>query len=166
MKIRAECAADIAAIDALTVAAFEYAAHSSHTEQFIVRDLRRAGALFLSLVAEEGGALIGHVAISPVSISHTDARWYGLGPISVAPAWQGRGVGTALMQAVLQELRASGAAGCVLLGEPGYYGRFGFKAQPELLLPGAPAEYFQALSFDGEMPRGTVNYHAAFSAQA
>jgi predicted N-acetyltransferase YhbS len=69
------------------------------------------------------------------------------------------------MEHALAELRTLGAAGCVVLGDPGYYSRFGFKAEPSLLLPGVPAEYFQALAFNGSLPSGTVSYHDAFAAK-
>lgn len=166
MEIRSETPADIAAIEAVTVAAFQHAAHTQHTEQFIVAALRRAGALTVSLVAEEGGQVIGHVAVSPVMVSDGVAGWYGLGPVSVAPACQGRGVGRALLERALAELRAQGAIGCVVLGEPGYYARFGFVAEPALVLAGVPAEYFQALAFIGPPPSGTVAYQPAFAATA
>ncbi|KJK08052.1 GNAT family N-acetyltransferase [Pseudomonas tussilaginis] len=164
LTIRNEQAADIDAISALTAAAFEHAEHSSHTEQFIVNALRRSGQLSVSLVAVHNNKIIGHVAISPVTISSGATGWFGLGPISVRPDSQGQGVGSALMEAALAELRRLGGVGCVVLGEPGYYGRFGFKAEPGLELPGVPQEYFQAVSFGGEMPSGTVMYHAAFEA--
>src|SRR5690606_39869862 len=83
--------------------------------------------LFRSKVAESDGEIIGHVAISPVRISDSADGWFGLGPISVLPEFQGQGVGSQLMKSALDELEARGAAGCVVLGEPGYYGRFGFK---------------------------------------
>ncbi|MNJ36041.1 hypothetical protein D3C77_308130 [compost metagenome] len=164
LTIRNEQAADIDAISALTAAAFEHAEHSSHTEQFIVNALRRSGQLSVSLVAVHNNEIIGHVAISPVTISSGATGWFGLGPISVRPDSQGQGVGSALMEAALAELRRLGGVGCVVLGEPGYYGRFGFKAEPGLELPGVPQEYFQAVSFSDEMPSGTVKYHAAFEA--
>lgn len=166
MKLRKETPADIAAIEAVTIAAFKDAAHTQHTEQFIVRGLREAGVLSVSLVAEDDGAVIGHVAVSPVTVSSGAAGWYGLGPISVLPARQGGGVGSRLMEQALAELRALGASGCVVLGEPGYYARFGFVAVASLVLPGVPAEYFQALVFTGPPPAGTVTYHAAFAATA
>lgn len=56
------------------------------------------------------------------------------------------------------------AAGCVVLGEPSYYGRFGFRVSAKLVLPGVPPEYFQALHWTGAMPAGEVNYHPAFNA--
>ena len=166
MRIRKEEPSDTAGIEAATIAAFRNATHTNHAEQFIVRALRNAGQLTVSLVAEDNGSIIGHVAVSPVAISSGAERWYGLGPISVMPGHQGRGVGTQLMEHALAELRALGAAGCVVLGEPGYYSRFGFKAEPSLVLPGVPAEYFQAISFNGSLPHGTVSYHDSFAANA
>lgn len=162
--IRPESSGDHAAIHALTEAAFRDAAHSSHTEQFIVDALRERGDLSISLVAEQAGQLVGHVALSPVSVQDGSPGWFGLGPISVLPEQQGRGVGTALMQAAIDALRSQGARGCVLLGEPGYYGRFGFRAVPDLVLPGVPAEYFQALTLQPPMAQGEVRYSPAFEA--
>ena len=162
--IREEVPADVPSIEAVTIAAFLHAAHTSHTEQHIVNALRRAGALTISLVAELDGLLVGHVALSPVSISDGSVHWFGLGPISVLPAHQGHGVGSALMAAALDTLREQDAQGCVLLGDPGYYSRFGFRATPDLVLPGAPPEYFQALHLGTTTPRGSVTYHPAFEA--
>ncbi|RJG15423.1 GNAT family N-acetyltransferase [Massilia cavernae] len=164
--IRGETPADARAIRALTEAAFRAAPHTSHTEQFIVDALRRAGVLSLSLVADEGGALAGHVAVSPVTVSDGSGGWYGLGPISVLPARQGKGIGSLLMDAALAELRRMGAAGCVVLGDPAYYSRFGFEASPRLALPGVPAEYFQSVKFGASCAQGDVCYHAAFDARA
>lgn len=166
MRIRSELPSDAAAIEAITIAAFKNAAHSNHTEQFIVRGLRSAGALSVSLVAEDDGRVIGHVAVSPVTISTGAGGWHGLGPLSVEPERQGRGIGSRLIRAALDNLRASGASGCVVLGEPGYYSRFGFVTNSRLILPGVPPEYFQALSFKNAPPAGTVSYHNAFTAKA
>lgn len=165
MTIRNEQSQDIEAISRLTEAAFRNEEYSSHTEHFIVNALRRTGQLSISLVAAEHDEILGHVAISPVSISSGVTGWYGLGPISVRPDRQGKGIGSALMWAALQQLRQQGAAGCVVLGDPAYYGRFGFKAHPGLELPDVPPEYFQALSFTGELPVGVVKYAAAFDAR-
>ena len=165
MTIRNEQSQDIEAISRLTEAAFRNEEYSSHTEHFIVNALRRTGQLSISLVAAEHDQILGHVAISPVSISSGVTGWYGLGPISVRPDRQGKGIGSALMRAALQQLRQQGAAGCVVLGDPAYYGRFGFKAHPGLELPDVPPEYFQALSFTGELPVGVVKYAAAFDAR-
>ena len=164
LVIRPETPADCATIARLTAAAFRHAPHSSHTEQFIVDALRRAGQLSVSLVAQNGDEIVGHVAVSPVSISSGATGWYGLGPISVLPARQGRGIGSRLMESALAELRRLGAAGCVVLGDPAYYRRFGFAARPALVLPGVPPEYFQAMSFEGSRPVGRVGYDEAFNA--
>lgn len=166
ITIRNEHPEDIEGIARLTEAAFATAEHSSHTEHFIVDALRRAGQLSVSLVAVEGERLVGHVALSPVTLSSGVGGWYGLGPISVLPARQGKGIGAALMEAALAQLRHIGGAGCVVLGDPGYYGRFGFTVHPGLTLPGVPVEYFQALAFDGSTAQGTVQYHDAFTATA
>jgi putative acetyltransferase len=163
IEIANESAADVAAIRAITISAFLHAPHTSHTEQFIVDALRKAGQLTVSLVAKVNGTIVGHVAISPVSISDNATGWYGLGPISVAPEYQGRGIGSRLMREALRVLQGRGASGCVVLGEPKYYSRFGFAVVPNLKLPGVRLEYFQALPFGTSRPRGTVSYHAAFN---
>lgn len=69
------------------------------------------------------------------------------------------------MNAALMELRVMGARGCVLLGDPGYYQRFGFKVVDGLVYPGVPEKYFQAVSFADGWPQGTVSYHESFSLQ-
>jgi putative acetyltransferase len=164
LNIRGERPSDAAAISALTAAAFADLEISSHTEQFIVEALRAAGALSLSLVAEQNGELIGHIAFSPVSISDGAAGWYGLGPVSVLPAYQRGGAGSALINHGLARLKASGAAGCCLVGHPQYYPRFGFKNIAGLGLEGVPAEVFFALAFDEHYPQGQVSFHPAFQA--
>jgi putative acetyltransferase len=166
IKIRSELPSDVTAIEAVTVAAFLNTPRSSHTEQFIVNALRQAGVLSLSLVAEDNGEIVGHVAISPISISDGSRGWYILGPISVVPDRQGLGIGSQLVKQALAELLCKlEAAGCVLVGNPNYYGRFGFKSEPSLVLPDVPPEYFQAISFGTEVPAGIITYHEAFNAQ-
>ena len=165
--IHRETPIDATATHALAAAAFLGAPHTSHTEQFIVDALRAAGALAVSLVARaEDGSPVGHVAVSLVAVSDGSPGWYGLGPISVNPACQGQGIGSALMQAALQALRDQGAAGCVLLGDPAYYTRFGFRPVPGLVLSGVPPENFMALSFGPALPRGNVTFHEAFGARS
>ncbi|MGV0027184.1 GNAT family N-acetyltransferase [Phormidesmis priestleyi] len=166
IKIRKEVSSDVADIKVLTAAAFLNAPHTSHTEQFIVGALRNSGNLTVSLVAEANGQIVGHVAVSPVSISDGSQGWYGLGPIAVAPKHQGVGIGTQLVRQVLATLRDLGASGCVLLGEPEYYSRFGFKAESNLALPDVPPEYFQAISFGSQIPTGLVSFHESFSVQS
>lgn len=163
--IRPERASDEALIADVIRQAFLDHPHSSHTEHFIVAALRREGALTLSLVAEQAGDVVGHVALSPVTVSDGEDGWFGLGPVAVLPSWQGRGIGHALVEEGLARLRAKGAAGCVLLGEPAYYGRFGFKYDPRLVLPGVPPSFFLSLAFGPCVPQGEVSYHAAFEAR-
>lgn len=160
--IRPERAGDAAAIHSVVEDAFANHPHSDGSEPGIVDRLRAAGALTLSLVAEQDGAIIGHVAFSAVTIGDGTQGWHGLGPVAVAPERQGEGIGGALVKSGLAALRASSARGCVVLGEPEYYGRFGFTHNPALTYPGPPAEYFQAIVFGGPVPTGTVTYHAAF----
>ena len=162
MEIRTERPGDEGAIAEVIESAFLLAVHRDGTEAQIVARLREAGALTLSLVAVEEEAVIGHVAFSPVTIDGEDRRWFGLGPIAVRPDRQGKGIGSALIRDGLDRLRLMGAAGCVLVGEPEYYGRFGFLADDRLIYPGLPAEYFQSLSFGQDLPMGTVAYHQAF----
>lgn len=164
LTIRPETPSDADAIDGVTRRAFQEHPHSQHTEQFIVRALRADGALAVSLVADTGGRVVGHVAVSPVTVGDGSAGWYGLGPIAVDPPWQGRGIGRALMQGSLAELRSMGAQGCVLLGEPAFYRRFGFEHDPALVLEGAPAAFFLALPLGASRARGRVRYHPAFQA--
>jgi len=165
IHISNEGSGDSARIHDVTVKAFLNAPHSDHTEQYIVDALRREGALTISMVAKVNDEIIGHVAISPVTVSTGSTDWFGLGPISVVPEFQGRGVGTKLMKSSLAALKAMGASGCVVLGDPDYYSRFGFKVVDGLVYPDVPAEYFQALSFTGKFPQGVVSYHEAYSAQ-
>lgn len=163
IEVSNERSGDDAKIHQVTKRAFLSAPHTDHTEQFIVDALRRAGALTISQVAKADGEIIGHVAISPVTLSGGASGWFGLGPVSVLPDYQGLGIGSKLIQSALSALKASGASGCVVLGDPGYYGRFGFSVVDGLDFPGVPEEYFQALSFSGEFPQGEVSYHEAFS---
>jgi predicted N-acetyltransferase YhbS len=161
--IRSERQGDEAAIGTLTAAAFAGHPHSDGGEPAIVERLRASGELTLSLVAAaDDGAVIGHVAFSPVTIEDGTGKWFGLGPVSVFPPNQGSGIGSALIREGLARLEKRGAAGCVVLGEPAYYGRFGFAHDPALTYPGPPPEYFQRLLLRGEPPRGTVSYSAAF----
>jgi putative acetyltransferase len=160
--IRHERPGDEAAITEITQLAFRGHPHSDNREHLIVLALRSAGALSISLVAEDEGEVVGHLAFSPVTISDGSTGWYGLGPVSVLPRQQGHGVGTALVRKSLDILRAMGAKGCVVLGEPAYYGRFGFEHRADCSLPGVPAGYFQSLSFKGPRAKGDVTYHVAF----
>jgi predicted N-acetyltransferase YhbS len=164
--IRQECLDDTSAVSRVTIAAFLAAPHTSHTEHFIIEALRKAGKLTVSRVATHNEEVVGHVAASPIEIDGTDEGWYGLGPVSVLAGYRHRGIGSALVMDALLVLSSAGAAGCVVLGDPGFYERFGFKASGSLRLAGVPAEYFMAVAFDASMPSGDVSYHEAFHAQS
>ena len=157
--IRSEEREDAPAIRAVIVAAFQDQPHSNHSEHQIVDKLRESSALTVSMVAVHDATVIGHVAFSPVTIDGKFCAWYGLGPLSVAPIQQRKGVGSRLVHAGLRFLEAGGANGCVLLGEPDFYSRFGFAAREGLSLDGFPAEYFLTRPFLSDCPRGKVGYH-------
>jgi predicted N-acetyltransferase YhbS len=150
-------------IAAITSAAFGLATQSGGNEAAIVDALREAGALTVSLVAEEQGRVVGHVAFSPVRVDGAEGRWFGLGPVSVLPERQRAGIGSALIRAGLERLRASGADGCVVLGDPAYYARFGFVSDPAVTYGGGASDHFRRLVFAGAAPVGDVAYHPAFA---
>lgn len=166
MQIRPERAGDATTIRALTDAAFQGKSFSDGTEGQVVDALREAGALTLSLVATDGGEIVGHVAFSPVTIDGKAGDWYGLGPVSVWPDHQRKGIGRVLIREGLRQLQTMGAGGCVLLGDPAYYARFGFANDPDLRHAGAPAWAFQGLPLNGPPPRGEVSFHPAFDASS
>lgn len=162
--VRPERAGDEPAISAVTAAAFAGQPHSEGSEVSIVERLRADGDLTLSLVGvTSDGAIVGHVAFSPVTVSDGSEGWFGLGPVSVRPDCQGSGIGSRLIKRGLERLREMRARGCVILGDPGYYGRFGFARDAQLRYPGPPAKYFQRRVLTGEPPCGVVAYARAFA---
>ena len=107
---------------------------------------------------------MGHVGFSPVLIDGMDIGWFGLGPVSVSPSLQRGGVGSALIKTGLGLLESRGANGCVVLGQPDYYGRFGFTSDHALHYGDVPADYFQSLALRGAPANGDVTYHEGFKA--
>jgi putative acetyltransferase len=162
MLIRDEQAGDEDAIRQLVAAAFHDHPHSDQREHFLIGALRASGAMTLSLVTDEDGAPVGHIAFSPVKIDGVSQNWYGLGPVAVIPARQRSGIGQALVHTGLARLKSTAAAGCVVLGDPAFYTRFGFAARPQLTFAGAPSEYFLSLPFGTTVPAGAVEYHPCF----
>jgi putative acetyltransferase len=162
--IRNETDTDVGAITEVTIAAFKTLEISNHTEQFIIESLRAAKALTVSLVADMDGRVIGHIAFSPVTISDGTPNWYGLGPVSVLPEYQRKGIGKSLIKEGLSRLKDLNAQGCCLVGHPDYYRKFGFENISGLAHEGVPREVFLALSFDGHTPQGTVTFHEGFKA--
>ena len=163
MIIRPETSEDYEAITQVTLAAFTGKFSDHPTEHLIILGLRQAGALSLSLVAEMNEGILGHAAFSPVTINGQHTGWYGLGPVSVQPGWQKQGIGSKLIQAGLARIRDRSVEGCVVLGSPEYYQRFGFKSYPQLIYEGAPhPKYFMAFPFSEAIPEGKVEYYSAF----
>ncbi len=114
--------------DGLAIQTVHERAFGRAEEALLVGTLRAAGAVTLSLVAEDEGAIVGHVLFSPVTFERAGHchRPAGLGPLAVLPEYQGRGVGALLVRAGLERLRAAGHDAVVVLGHPTYYPRFGF----------------------------------------
>lgn len=162
ITIRPEQPGDEATIHTLTEAAFRNMPYSDGGEADLVDRLRADDDLARSLVAEDASRIVGHLALSPVTISNGSEGWFGLGPISVWPELQRAGIGFRLMKRAIADMRERGAKGIVLLGDPAYYARFGFEHDPQLAYPGPPAEYFQRLVLKGDPPRGEVAYAPAF----
>lgn len=163
MIIRSETPGDYDAIREINIAAFADHPYSHQTEHLIVDGLRAAGALAVSLVAEVDGNVVGHIAFSPVKINGNDSMWFALGPVGVLPAFQRRGIGTELVNAGLKILRGLNAHGCILVGDPAYYSRFGFRHIPELVMEGIPPQYVLSLPMVEPIAQGQVTHHAAFS---
>lgn len=160
MMIRLETAADHQAIYDLTRDAFAPMSFSDDTEPDIIDQLRDAGDLTLSLVAEDD-EIIGHVAFSPVKISNAEGVWYGLGPISVRADKQRQGLGTKLALTGLDMLRKTGAAGCVLTGNPAVYAPMGFLSDPELTYSGLNTKFIHYYVLNGAAPKGEINFSEA-----
>lgn len=162
MNIRQESTADQEAVRRINIEAFKNHPVSRQTEHLIVEELRRAGALEVSLVAEEGGEVLGHIAFSRATVGGKDMGWRLLGPVAVLPEHQRRGLGSALVRAGLDELRKLGAAGCALVGDPAYYTRLGFRQCRGLSWPGVPEQYVLCLPLAEAEPEGELGCHPAF----
>jgi putative acetyltransferase len=160
VRIRPERPGDEAAIHALQLAAFG----GSTIEAEIVDRLRAAGDLVISLVATDGDALVGHIALSKAHVEDHEAL--GLGPIGVEPARQDEGIGAALMEAAIAEARSTRYPLIALLGHPAYYPRFGFRPAEATygITYDAPAEAWMALPLPAYTPRvrGRFRYAPAF----
>jgi putative acetyltransferase len=166
MIVRRETPDDLAAIREINVAAFRDHPFSRQTEHLIVEALRDAGALELSLVAEMEGSVVGHIAFSSARIGDASSGWFLLGPVAVDPRCQRSGVGRALIEAGLEELRSRGAGGVVLVGDPAFYERFGFRSVPGVTCAGVPDENVLCLPLRDAVPAGEVWHHPAFSVEA
>jgi putative acetyltransferase len=159
MTIRPETPADIEVIHRVETSAFGRAGEAD-----LVNALRSNGACTLSLVAEIENQIVGHVFFSPMTFQPDEdensfnASIIGLGPLAVLPEYQKRGVGSALVREALRQLRESGYDAIALLGNPAYYGRFGFVPAKNYNLRckyDVPAEAFQVL----ELRPGVLQNH-------
>ena len=161
LLIRAEESADDEAISEVHIRAFGRTAEAA-----VVEALRGQGALLASLVALVRDRVVGHVALSPVEVGGVERAAVALGPLAVDPDYQGRGIGAHLVDAFLQHCRVRDEGLVVVLGYPGYYGRFGFLPAERLGLHHRDAgEAFQALEVRPGAAAGLsgeVHYHPAF----
>ena len=169
MLIRRESGDDVRPVAAVTTAAFGGGHAAPPVETRLLEELRGTDAWVpqLSLVAVgDGGDVVGHVVCTRAHLGSAPAL--GLGPISVRPDRQRRGVGSALLHAVLGGADAMGEPVVVLLGDPAYYRRFGFRLAAEYEI--APpldewAPHFQARTLHAWDPalRGRFAYAEPFS---
>lgn len=145
-RIREETTADFDGVRTLLNDAF-----GGNAEARLVDRLRASNRITLSLVAEEGGRVLGHVLFSPIGIgtgSGKEKSAIALAPLAVHPAFQRLGIGSALSSAGIARLRDAGQERVLVLGDPAYYPRFGFQpaARYKVRCPfPAPEEAFMAL---------------------
>jgi putative acetyltransferase len=159
LTVHVEARSDRAAIDALHIVSFP-----GPGEAALVHALRARSELVTSLVADLDGALVGHVAFSPVVVEGSAVRACGLGPVAVAPALRRRGVADALIRAGLDARRAAGDELAVVLGRPAYYARFGFVPAARFGLTDdyGGGDAFQALELrPGSAPAGGATRYAS-----
>jgi len=164
MLIRDEIECDRDAVHTLNESAFD-----TSSEADLVDTLRQQAQPIISLVAEDNGEIIGHIMFSPVSLSnYPSLKMMGLAPMAVAPAHQRKGIGSALVQAGLDQCRQLDVAAVVVLGYPEYYPRFGFSSSSEFGIDSeyeVPEEVFMAMELQPEGlcgKTGRVRYHPAF----
>jgi len=159
--IRYARAADRPAIDAVITAAF-----GRGDEAALVTRLRDDEDAMFELVAEEGGAVVGHILFSRLWADRLEL--YGaLAPLAVDPARQGEGLGGQLVRSGLDCAREFGCHGVLVLGDPAYYGRFGFSAEAarDVASPYRGLAGFQALALEDGAFSGaiSVTYPDAFA---
>lgn len=163
LAIRPETSGDQGQIHDLIRRAFATQPHAGGDEQDLVDRLRERGELTLSLVAEAAGqGIVGHAGFSPVTIDGMERGWFQLAPVSVEPALHRQGTGSALIRAGVEQLRAKGAQGIGVVGDPAYYERFGFAAVDGLAPGGPEAAFYRAMVLREPASKGTVRYASAF----
>jgi putative acetyltransferase len=151
-------------------AAFGIPGETAEVAEAILTDQLRPGPWFvpeLSLVAVRDGSVVGHVIVTRAVLAPAGTPVLGLGPIGVLPTHQGRGVGSALMHAVLGAAEALGEPLVGLLGDPAFYGRFGFVAAATAGVTAPDPAWgaaFQVRTFSAAAPTGAFGYAAPFAA--
>ncbi len=164
--IRPERPEDIQAIHDVTKRAFATMSYAGGDEQLLPARFRKAGALALSLVAELDGKIVGQLTLTPAFAADESPGWFALGPISVAPETQKQGIGTKMIEAAKAWMREKSAAGCVLIGNPTYYSRFGWLGFPDIAPEGEPPEFYQILPLGVAEPATIVSFHPLFYGEA
>ncbi len=160
--IRPETPEDHQAIFDIIQRAFAPMPYAGGDEQLLPNRFRDANILACSLVAESDSSVIGQITLTPALSADGSTGWYAIGPLAVEPALKHQGIGSMLMRAAIQWMREQAATGCVLVGNPDYYSRFGFRLYPDLAPAGEPAEFYQMLSFDDLEPNHVVHFHPLF----
>jgi putative acetyltransferase len=169
--VRRERPVDHAAVHALHAAAFRppSAGPDDPVVEALLTDELREDAGFLphlSLVAVEDDAVVGHVIGTRGWLEPHGVPALGVGPVGVLPPAQGRGIGTVLVHSLLAVAEAAGERLAVLLGAPGYYGRFGFVAASEVGIAApdpAWGGYFQARWLAEPRAEGAFRYAEPFT---
>ena len=163
MMVRREKPADIPTIRTIIADAFDGHPHSDGREGAIVDALREHGDLALSMVAEVGGEVVGHIAFSQSLTSGGERGWVVLGPVAVRPDRQGTGVGRCLIERGISLCYGLGAKGVVVLGDPDLYRRFGFRLDTPLKIDGDLDAFFQVLPLGAHAPEATLDFAPAFA---
>jgi putative acetyltransferase len=165
VHIRAEEEQDWADVQAVNESAFERSA-----EAHLIAALREQARPVVSLVAEYGGAIVGHIMFSPVVLpGHPELKIMGLAPMAVAPEHQRKGIGSALVRAGLEQCKKLGFGAVIVLGHPEYYPRFGFSPSVRFGIGceyEVPEEAFMVVELQPGFLYGAfgkVKYHAAFN---
>jgi len=162
VAIRRETLEDIHEIDLIVQEAFK-----GDLEVRLVQSLRNRGELVVSLVAEHDETIVGHVAASLVTVDEISCSFVGIAPLAVLPAHQKQGIGASLMHAVLEQTRDHGFTAAVLLGDPKYYPRFGFKPASQFNLDNeyGATDAFMAMELQPNAlanTKGIVRYSPTF----
>lgn len=162
INIRPESESDYAAIYQLTEEAFKGKPYAGGDEQDLIDALRAIRALSVSLVATDDSVVVGQITFSPATITSRLGTWFALGPVSVSPERQGEGIGGELIEAGIKRIKAMGAWGCILTGDPRYYSRHGFEMAQQHCPVNEPSEYFMLRLLGNKQPQGIFEFHEAF----